>query len=444
MIGEDYMEIVRKFTKYVSLNIFAMIGMSCYILADSYFISVAEGANGLATLNLVLPVYNFIFAMGSMIGLGSATRFTIDRARGKEKAGTYFSNAVMWVLVFGMIFMAVGGIFPEKVVKLMGGDGELIAIGTVYTRIFMLFAPAFMLNFIWGAFVRNDGAPTLAMVATLTSSFSNILLDYLFMFPLKMGMAGAALATGISPLISIGICSLHFIGKENQITFQFHKPSGRKLIESCKLGVSGFVGEMSTGVTTIVFNVIMLRLLGNVGVAAYGVIANFSLVAISIFNGLAQGSQPLISHYYGGNKHKAVRRILKMALITELVISFLVLGSVYMFTDFFVSLFNSEHSMRLAEYAYEGLRMYFLGLPFAGFNIVGIGYLGAVERARPAMAAAILRGLVAIVGFALLLSVCFGARGAWLAFLAAEFVTGMVTLFNLQGVGGRQCSDIVD
>lgn len=422
------MEIAKKFTKYVSLNIFAMIGMSCYILADSYFISVAEGANGLATLNLVLPVYNFIFAIGSMIGLGAATRFTIDKARGEKEAANYFSNAVVWALLFGGIFMVIGGFFPEKIVAFMGGDGKLIDIGTAYTRIFMLFAPAFMLNFIWGAFVRNDGAPALAMVATLASSFSNILLDYVFMFPMRMGMAGAALATGMSPLISVGICSLHFFGKENQIKFRLCRPSGRKLVESCKLGVSGFVGEMSTGVTTIVFNTIMLHLLGNVGVAAYGVIANLAMVAISIFNGLAQGSQPLFSRYYGESNDRAVRKILKMALITGFVISLLVLGCIYIFTDFFVALFNSEHSDRLAEYACEGLRLYFLGLPFAGFNIVGIGYLGAVERAKPAMAAAILRGFAAIAGFALLLSAWLGVKGAWLAFLAAEFVTAVVTL----------------
>lgn len=118
------MEITKKFTKYVSLNIFAMIGMSCYILADSYFISVAEGANGLATLNLVLPVYNLIFAIGSMIGLGAATRFAIDRARGKKESETCFSNAVIWVLLFGAVFMVAGGFFPDKVVEMMGGDGE--------------------------------------------------------------------------------------------------------------------------------------------------------------------------------------------------------------------------------------------------------------------------------------------------------------------------------
>lgn len=289
-----------------------------------------------------------------------------------------------------------------------------------------------MMNFVWGAFVRNDGAPTIAMAATLTSSFSNILLDYIFMFPMKMGMAGAALATGISPLISVGICSMHFLGKENQIKFHICRPSARSLVESCKLGVSGFVGEISAGITTVVFNMIMLHLLGKEGVAAYGVIANFSIVAISIFNGLAQGSQPLISRYYGETEYKAVGKILKMALGTGCIISILVLGSVYLFTDNFVALFNSEHSERLAEYAYRGLRLYFLGLPFAGFNIVGIGYLSAIERARPAMVAAVLRGMIAIVGFAFLLSFCFAETGTWLAFLAAEAVTGIVTFAALR------------
>lgn len=421
------MHIYKSFTKYTTLNILAMIGMSCYILADTFFISRSAGTKGVAALNLILPVYNLIFAIGSMLATGAATHFTICRAKGLSHFQEYFSNAVLWAIFFSLFFVFAGIVCPHKIIQILGGNGEIIEIGTTYTRIFMIFAPAFMLNFIWTAFTRNDNSPSLAMAATLISNFSNIVLDYIFMFPLHMGMSGAALATGISPLISISICSLHFLSKKNQIHFHFHLPSFKRLWEMCSLGVSGFVGELSSGVTTTVFNFIMLKLMGNVGVAAYGVIANFAIVATSVFNGLAQGSQPLLSRFYGEGNQAAVKKVLKLALITGFCISVLLLSTVFLFTDSLVSIFNSEHSSKLAEYSYIGMRLYFPGFLIAGLNIVGIGFLSATEQAAPAMTAALLRGVFAITGFAFLLSFLFGIKGAWLAFPASELITGIVT-----------------
>mgnify|MGYP000405834836 FL=1 len=137
------------------------------------------------------------------------------------------------------------------------------------------------------------------MVATLSSSLFNVVFDYIFMFPMGLGLAGAALATAVSPIISISICSRHFFKKENSVQFVRQRPSARLLGQSCQLGISGFVGEMSSGVTTTVFNFLLLGLAGNVAVAAYGVVANFALVATAIFNGVAQGAQPLVSECYG-------------------------------------------------------------------------------------------------------------------------------------------------
>ena len=179
------MSITKQFGKYVSQNILGMIGLSAYILADTYFISVAEGANGITALNLVLPIYSMIFAIGSMIAVGSATRFKIARAKGEKKAEYYLSNAIMWAFLFSIIFM-VGGLFvPERIVSLMGGKGEIISVATPYTRIFMSFAPCFMLNHIFSAFVRNDDAPSIAMIATFSSSIFNVVMDYVLMFPCK-------------------------------------------------------------------------------------------------------------------------------------------------------------------------------------------------------------------------------------------------------------------
>lgn len=267
------MKLTRQFFHYVFLNIFGLLGTSCYILADTFFISRAAGTNGITLLNLCLPLYNLIFAVGSMLGLGSATRFAILQAQGDRRAHRYFFNALAWAWLLSIPFVLAGAFCPDTLLRWMGGDGEIVALGVSYARIFLLFTPFFMCNYITSSFVRNDGDPSLAMAATLSGSLFNVVFDYLFIFPMGMGLAGAALATAVSPIVSILVCSLHFLKKSNHIRLEPRCPSVGLLAQSCPLGVSGFVGEMSSGVTTTVFNFLLLRLAGNVGVAAYGVVA---------------------------------------------------------------------------------------------------------------------------------------------------------------------------
>ena len=169
------MNLTKQFFKYVSQNIFGLLGTSCYILADTYFISQAAGTDGVTLLNLCLPIYNFIFAIGSMIGLGAATRYAILRAQGEERAAQrYFSNAVFCACLLAVPFVLVGIFCPGTLLRLMGGDAGIVALGIPYARIFLLFTPFFMCNYIVSAFVRNDGAPSLAMVATLSGSLFNV------------------------------------------------------------------------------------------------------------------------------------------------------------------------------------------------------------------------------------------------------------------------------
>mgnify|MGYP000517798333 CR=1 FL=1 len=425
------MSLTKQYFKYVSQNIFGLLGTSCYILADTYFISQAAGTDGVALLNLCLPIYNFIFAIGSMLGLGAATRYAILRAQGDERAVRYFSNALLWALVFALPFMLAGVFCPEVLLRLMGGDCEIIALGVGYARIFLLFTPFFMCNYIVASFVRNDGDPSLAMVATLCGSLFNVVFDYIFMFPMGLGLPGAALATAVSPVLSILICSRHFLKKENTIRFVRQLPSLRLLAQSCQLGVSGFVGEMSSGVTTTVFNLLLLRLAGNVAVAAYGVVANYALVATAIFNGVAQGAQPLVSRCYGKNDAAGAHKLLLLGSGTALALAAALYVVLFGFTGPIVAVFNSENNSEMASYAVFGVRLYFTGFLFAGFNIIGTGFLSATESAAWAFITSVLRGFVAISLCALLLSALFGMTGVWLAFPVAEFITAVLMVIAI-------------
>ena len=431
------MNLTKQFFKYVSQNIFGLLGTSCYILADTYFIAQAAGTDGVTLLNLCLPIYNLIFAFGSMIGLGAATRYAILRAQGDARAQRYFSNAIFSVCFLAVPFMLVGIFRPDGLLRLMGGDADIVALGMNYARIFLMFTPFFMCNYVVASFVRNDGDPSLAMVATLSGSLFNVVFDYIFIFPMGLGLPGAALATAISPILSIAVCSAHFIKKSNTITFVRKAPSVRLLAQSCQLGISGFVGELSSGVTTTVFNFLLLRLAGNVAVAAYGVVANFALVATAIFNGVAQGAQPLVSQCYGKNEMAGARKLLLLGCGTALGLAALLYGVVFGYTDALTALFNSENSALMAEFAHSGMRIYFVGYFFAGCNIVAAGYLGAVNRPAEASITSLCRGMVAIVVCSLVLSALFGMNGVWAAFPVSEAITLALTVFLLKRKAGR-------
>ncbi|MEE1178726.1 MAG: MATE family efflux transporter [Lachnospiraceae bacterium] len=248
------------------------------------------------------------------------------------------------------------------------------------------------------------------------------------MFSFHLGLPGAALATGFCPGITMLICSTHFCSKKNQVGF--HRPhlSIKRLIGCCKLGVSAFVREISSGVITIVFNMLLLGTAGNIGVAAYGVIANISLVTISIFNGLAQGIQPLISESYGCGDKPSVKKLLRWGLITCLILELLIVAASWLFTDPLVNIFNSEQNLELLRYAHTGLRLYFLGFLIAGVNILLVAYYSAIDRSRPAIVGSLLRGAVAIVICAFVLSALLGIHGIWISFLVSEMITLVVLL----------------
>lgn len=415
--------------QYIAPNILAMVGMSCYILADTFFIATSQGTNGITALNLALPIYGLIFAIGSMIGTGSAIRYTLAKATGQQEAKKYFSNALIWDAIVSVIFIAAGLFFPGQVMRVMGADAVIEAIGIPYIRIVLCFTPFFMMNYAFTAFVRNDNAPHIAMAATLLSSLFNIVFDYVFMFPLGMGMTGAALATAVSPIVSILICMVHYLSPKSSVSFHFMVPSVKMLISSCSLGVVAFVGEIASAVTTMVFNFVLLGLDGNTAVAAYGVIANTALVGTAIFNGVSQGLQPLASEAHARGEEHEKHQILVKSIVTGIILSIVLIGGVWFFASDITSAFNSEQSAQLAAYAIPGIRIYFIGFFAAGINIICAGFLSATDHAKESSIVAISRGIIAIIIFALVLPIFLGITGVWLAFPAAEAVTLLLAIF---------------
>ena len=421
--------IFKIFVKYVSQNVIGMIGLSCYILADTFFVSKGLGANGLTALNLAISIYSFIHGTGLMIGIGGATRFSILKSHKDDHgANSAFSHSIWMSLAAGIFFFLFGLFGSGFLSRILGADNTTFALTNSYLKTIMCFAPFFILNNTLLAFVRNDGNPKLAMIGMLVGSLSNIILDYIFIFPLGMGMFGAAFATGLAPVISIGLLSIHFIKKKNQFHLIKCPISFHAIRKISALGVSSLISEISSGVVLIVFNLSILSLVGNVGVAAYGVVANLALVAVSCYTGIAQGIQPIVSRSYGAGERKQPLQILRYALITALVFSAVLYALVWLFAAPLTAIFNSENNATLATLAASGLRLYFTGFIFCGINIIGASYFSSTDLPSKGFIISVTRGIIAIIPSVLLLSSLFGMTGVWLSFTSAEIITALVTL----------------
>ncbi|MDL2249180.1 MATE family efflux transporter [Lachnospiraceae bacterium OttesenSCG-928-J05] len=427
--------LLKRFLKYTSLNVIGMIGVSCYILADTFFIAAGLGADGLAALNLAIPVYGLINSTALMIAIGAGTAFAVERAkRNQQKSNEIFTCGVLLALLFAAIYILAGLFFSEKIALLLGANQDILALTTTYLKTMLLFSPAFLMNQLLIAFIRNDKNPGLSMAGMLIGSFSNIILDYVFIFPLKMGMFGAAFATGLAPLISMAVMSQHFFKKQN--TFQLLK-TGRALKRGLfvlSLGVSSFVTEIASSIVIVVFNFLILGLAGNTGVAAYGIIANLSLVVTSIFTGIAQGVQPLISSAYGKKEISDIKKSAAYALFMAFILALVSVFFVAVFREGIIALFNSEGNQELASIASRGILLYFTAFPFAGINIVAVSIFNSVTKARAAFLLSLLRGMLVIIPLSFLLAGAFGLTGVWLAFPVTEVLTVLIAAALLLGI----------
>lgn len=423
---------LKSYLKYSFLNVLGMAGMSCYIIADTFFVATGAGTYGLAALNIAIPVFSLIHGTGLMAGIGAATRFSIAGGAGdnKEKESV-FTHVMILCGLFSVVFLAVGLLFSEEIAIVLGADNETFTMCEEYIRVLMCFSPMFILNNIIGAFVRNDGAPGLAMAAMIAGSFANILMDWIFIFPFNLGVFGAALATGFSPMISLLIMSVFFMKKKNTFCLKKCKISLSLHLKILSTGVPSFITELSSGIVMLVFNTIMLSLAGNEGVAAYGVIANIAIVVIAINTGIAQGIQPLTATYYGADEKVALRKTLGYAIISVIMISAVIYTVMFVFASPITALFNSENNVLLQTIAQKGIKLYFTGCVFAGINIVMSSLFASTERETAGTVVSVLRGVALIIPAAILMSRLFEITGLWLSYPFTEFLTTIAGCFLL-------------
>lgn len=428
-ISIDSKNYLKTFIRYVLLNMVSVIGVSVYFLADTYFIANGVNSNGVVALNLALPMYSIIYGVAQTFAIGSGALYSVSQEEEYKKK--IIVNCIVWGILLELLFTIVIQVFLDPLSILLGAkSSEVLQYTKDYLGIISKGAVFFLSSAILCSLTRNFGNPKIVMVASFIGSMSNVLFDWLYIYIFKMGMFGAGLATITSPILTSILILPTFIKsiKHLNITKQdiLKCISFRTSLNIVKVGFSAFINELSSGVTILVFNMVLLQYLGEIGVAGYGIIANIALVYVAFFNGVATGVQPLISSLYGKGDYSTLKKCLRLALIFEIVIGALFVAYSFAFTNPTILIFNKDRDQTLQQIAYNGLRLYFCGYVMTGIDICLVSYFASVIEPLKSTILSSMRGFAVIIPMILILPHILGVNGIWLSVPFTDALTLIV------------------
>lgn len=416
-------KINKLFLSYLLPSISATFATSIYILADTIMIGRYAGENGIVALNIILPLFSVLFGMGVLFGVGGGVLLCVAKGKNDEnKANNYFTMSLILAISMSVIFMLVFNLFFIPIMKLLGGNETTMPLISEYGRYITAVCPLFLFSTFLQAIVRNDKAPKTAMVGVITGGVLNIGLDYIFIFVMDMGMAGGALATDISVCITVLIILTHFLSKNNTLKLKFKGLKWKMIPEIFLSGLSSFVVEVAAGIVIFMFNFQILRYIGTEGVVVYGVISNCIIIAMSLFNGVAQAGQPIIATNYGAGHYDRVKSVLKIGmLVTTFIAAALFLAGEIM-PNVLVKLFvsPSDKVLQLAPFA---IRMYLVALLMMNYNIFLCTYFQAVLKAQFAFMLSLMRGFIISGILVFVLPLFMPSFSIWICVPIAEAVT---------------------
>lgn len=402
---------------------------SIYVLADTIIIGKRLGETALAALNIALPIYNIFFGLGLLCGVGGSVLMSICRGKGrKEEGNAYFTTALLLNACMWLISLAFCVVFMEDLAWLLGGTDETMPYIMDYIPYIIWGMGTYFFSSFLQTFIRNDGAPRLAMNGVIAGGVTNIVLDYIFVFPMDMGMAGAALATVIGSSLTVVILCTHFFSKKNQLRFSLKGVRPAFLGKIFSNGFTSFVIEAASGFTIFIFNLQLIRYLGNTGVSVYGIICNTAIVVICLCKGVEQAAQPILSINHGARLPGRILRVQSLSIKTALIICAVPVLLGLITPNLFTYIFLNP-TAEILKLSGPAVRIYFIGFLFMGMNMVFICYFQSVAKAARSLTLCLLRGCVLVIAFVYLLPVFFGSAGIWLAFPAAELTTMFIGIF---------------
>ena len=419
---------VRRLLRFVAPSIVMMVFTSLYSVVDGLFVSNFAGKTPFAAVNLIMPVLMGLGTVGFMIGTGGSALVGMTLGLGeKERANRLFSMLTAAGAAGGVVLSVLGLVFLRPAAYALGARGEMLEQCVIYGAVMLVFQTFFILQIVFQSFFVTAEKPKLGLAVTVAAGLTNIVLDALLVGVFRMGVAGAAAATGVSQLVG-GAFPLWYFARRNSSLLRFARPEKdwRALVRACANGASELMTNLSSSIVTALYNVQLMRFAGEDGVAAYGVIMYVNFIFNAIFYGYSIGSAPVFSYHYGAGGRDELKSLLRKSLaLTAVCGAFLTLAaeaSAGPLSRIFVG-----YDAALCAMTTRGFQLYALSFLVVGFNIFGSAFFTALNNGAVSAAISFVRTLVFQLLSIWLLPVWWGLDGVWLAVVAAELQALAVT-----------------
>ena len=418
----------RKLIRFVIPSIVMMIFTSIYGVVDGLFVSNFVGKTEFAALNLIMPMIMIFGAVGFMIGTGGSALVAKTLGEGdNDRAQRYFSMLIVFDLIVGVVISAVGIIIIEPVAVLLKADAEMLPFCVQYGRIVLAFQPSFMLQNAFQSFLITAEKPKFGLGVTVCAGMTNIVLDALLVGFLRLGLVGAAVATGISQCVG-GLIPLFFFMRENNSLLRLRRTKMElmPMLKACANGSSGLMSNISMSLVGMLYNLQLMKFAGQDGVAAYGVIMYVNFIFVSFFIGYSIGAAPIVGFHYGAGNTDELKSLLRKSVIIVGLVGLFMTGLAeslaYPLTKLFVG-----YDAALFELTRRGFMLYSLSFLVCGFNIFGSGFFTALNNGAISAVISFLRTLVFQVSALFILPLVWEVDGIFFAIVAAEILAAVVT-----------------
>ena len=424
-----------KLLRFTLPSIVMMVFTSIYSVVDGFFISNFAGKTAFAALNLIWPFLMILGGMGFMIGTGGTALVSRYLGAGqKERARRYFSMLVEFTAVLGLILTAIGLIFMEPIARFLGATGEMIPDCVLYGRIVIAFNVAFMFQNVFQSFLVAAEKPRLGLVATVSAGVTNMVLDALLVGVFRWGLAGAALATGLSQTVGAVIPMVFFLNRENgsALHFSFTPMEAHPLLQACGNGASELMSNISGSIAAMVYNFQLLKFLGEDGVSAYGVIMYVGFIFVAIFVGYSIGSAPIISFHFGAENREELKNMFRKSYLLMAVWGIAMALAAYLLAGPLAKLFVG-YDRQLCELTVHAMGLHCLAFLFTGANIFTSSLFTALNDGTVSAAVSFARSMVLQIATVLLLPGLMGPDGLWLAALATDTCALVINICVLGG-----------
>ncbi len=422
----------KKLIKFTIPTIIMMIFTSIYGVVDGIFVSNFVGSSSFAAVNLIMPALMILGTIGFMIGTGGSALVSKTIGEGdKKKANEYFSMLIYLIVIVGAILSIIGVVLVEPMAKLLGADETILADCIVYGRTLIIFLVPFALQNCFQSFLIVAEKPTFGLIISVIAGVCNMTLDFLLMYVFKMGIFGAALATGISQTLGCIVPIVYFICKNNSpLRLTKAKFDGKAILQTCANGSSEMLTNVSMSLVNMLFNMQLMKYAGADGVVAYGIIMYVGFIFIGTYLGYSIGTAPIIGYHYGAKNYDELKGLLKKSFKLIGVTSAVMTVLAQILSGVLASIFVS-YDAALLEMTTNAIRLFALSYLISGFNIFSSSFFTALNNGAVSAAISFLRTMVFQVAMIFILPLIWGLNGIWLAVVFAEVLSLMVSIIFL-------------